>query len=88
MFDRDWFGSDALGVSPDQQPSAFPGTPWRQKIDLGGVCHCKGRDLSRPVRLDTDASVVPESLLISMVVEGCHENRGLLPLSTSVRLSY
>jgi hypothetical protein len=35
---------------------------------------------------DADTSVVPVSLYISMAVEGCHENRGLLPLSTSVRL--
>jgi hypothetical protein len=33
-----------------------------------------------------NSSVVPESLLYSMVVEGPHENRGMLPLSTSVRL--
>ena len=31
-------------------------------------------------------SVVPVSLLVSMVTEGLPENRGLLPLSTSVRL--
>jgi hypothetical protein len=30
--------------------------------------------------------VVPLSLLVSMVVEGSHENRGMLPLSTSIRL--
>jgi hypothetical protein len=32
------------------------------------------------------SSVVPASLQVSMVVEGCHGNRGLLPSSTSVRL--
>jgi len=37
-------------------------------------------------RLDAESSVVPVRLDISMVVEGFHGNRGLLPSSTRVRL--
>lgn len=33
----------------------------------------------------TEAPAVSVSLLVSMVVEGSHGNRGLLPASTSVR---
>ncbi len=39
------------------------------------------------VVVDPDASVVPVSLKVSMVVEGFHGNRGLVPLSPCVRLS-
>ncbi len=33
----------------------------------------------RSLRVDTEGSVVPSSLYSSMVAEGTHENRGLLP---------
>ena len=44
-----------------------------------------GWRLGCSLRIDAGAPVVPLSLLVSMVVEGSHGNRGLLPSSTSVR---
>ena len=38
------------------------------------------------VVVDPVSSVVPVSLQVSMVVEGFHGNRGLVPSSPSVRL--
>jgi hypothetical protein len=38
------------------------------------------------VAVDPESSVVPMSLQVSMVAEGFHGNRGLVPLSPRVRL--
>lgn len=45
-----------------------------------------GRILEGSVVVDPGSSVVPLSLQVSMVVEGFHGNRGLVPSSPSVRL--
>ena len=66
--------------------------PWAEKkvrdsrLLSGCIDHAVRADLCSPIRLDADTPVVPVSLSSSMAVEGCHENRGLLPVSTSVRL--
>ena len=63
--------------------------------DSGGQLRCRpgsGHDLGRRAgwagssRSDTDTSVVPVSLQVSIVMEGFHGDRGWLPSSTGVRL--
>ncbi len=46
----------------------------------------RGENRSCALRSDAESTVVPMCLDISMVVEGFYGNRGLLPLSTRVRL--
>ena len=62
------------------------GPPWRQKIGSARPLRQAlarrdgiGNNSRRPVRWDTDLTVVPLSLFVSMVVEGLfHGDRGLL----------
>ncbi len=78
---------------PYQQPRALRARRGGAKIRWvahvrAGLAMRLGRSENRPcaLRLDAELTVVPVCLDISMVVEGFHGNRGLLPLSTRVRL--
>ena len=63
----------------DSVPGATGLQGWRAVVGRGENRVCVSRS-------DAESSVVPVCLRVSMVVEGSHGNRGLLPSSTRLRL--
>jgi hypothetical protein len=64
-----------------QQPGVVDGAPWWLKIRSAGLLRCEGPGWMVLVfaAADPGNSVVPVSLQVSMVAEGFHGNRGLVP---------
>jgi hypothetical protein len=78
-------------ISATQGPSGRRGKAKIRCLGAGWFsvwfwCYRSGENRPCVLRSDAEPTVVPMCLDISMVVEGFHGNRGLLPSSTRVRL--
>jgi len=83
-------GSNPLSSTFSQVSKAASSSAHHGVRRFGAACACRGGRLAWILvgfaAVDPDSSVVPVSLQVSMVAEGFHGNRGLVPLSPRVRL--